>query len=618
VPDYNKAATVPLRFIFGLTLFVSSFLLFQIQPITAKWLLPQFGGVASVWIGCLLAFQVLLAAGYAYAALARPWIHALLLAACAATVPASPSFAVAAPYVALASSAPLLQRWSGGSYRFYGLSNAASLLALLTYPFLVEPATTLPQQWAAWRLGFWIFAALGVGLTILLARDAAPAPQRFPGLRPLLMPATLAALGAALLAAFTEQLCQEIAPVPLLWVLPLALYLATYIYAFARLRVHRTLWLWLLVPLIPATCVVQIIGLSAPLWMHFTVDVATLFVALMLCHGELAERRMDDAASSFFYLALAIGGALGTLGVAVAAPLWFSGGRFELPVLLALVPALGLWPYRRTVQQVGLAFAVFSAVAAIVTAQPDAIETRRNLYGYVQVSDHATRDGRVRRMTHGQTMHGAQMLEEAKSLRPTTYYGEASGIGYLIKSRAPKRLGVVGLGAGTLAAYGVSTVFYELNPDVAYLARTHFTFLRNRPVEIVLGDARMSLGAEPPRHFDILALDAFSSDSIPTHLLTVEAGAVYRRHLAPGGVLAVHISNRALDLEPVVRGLARAWNAPAWRIENDPGSDDALARSTWMIVEPGLPARPTNQPVVTWTDSYASLWPLVKPQKLGF
>jgi SAM-dependent methyltransferase len=669
--------------LYALTIFLSAFLLFQVQPLIAKVILPWFGGSAAVWTICMLFFQLLLLAGYVYSHAyvrirvpARRLIHIALLVLAAATLPLAASTAwkpeggedptwrilgllatsVGLPYFMLSTTGPLVQAWYARShegaapYRLFALSNLGSMLALISYPLAVEPLFALGAQAAAWSVGFVLFA---VACAMLAWRSSADEAPRFaqgepgapgPGLQALW--AGLACCASLLLLAFTGHMTLNIAAIPFLWVLPLALYLLSFVLCFEASGWYRR---WLFLPLLGAglagVCV-TLTRSNPSIWTLIPLYSATLFAACMVCHGELARSKPHPQHLTGFYLMLALGGAAGGVLVGLVAPNVFRD-LYELPIgmlalcLLVMAALLhdrssllhGRWGIAARV--VFLALTVALAVALYRTyaeSSADIRITSRNFYGVLNVSDSGEGPEAMRMLSHGTIVHGKQFLEADRRDWPTSYYGATSGIGLAIldaRAHGPLRVGVVGLGAGTLAAYGRSGDvfrFYDINPDVVELARTEFTFLKDSfaKVEVALGDARLSLEREPPENFDVLALDAFSSDAIPVHLLTVEAFRTYLRHLKPGGILAVHISNRYLDLVPVVQQAARHLSLEVRQVENDDDDDVGVYRSDWMLVSASPAAfegkllkeaaeRIDSVPrVKLWTDDYSDLYRILK------
>jgi hypothetical protein len=604
----------------SLTVLLGAFLLFQVQPLLSKWILPWFGGGASVWTACMLFFQSVLFAGYAFAHFSerhapRPLALVLqlgLVAAAAFSLPIGPGEAwrrassgyptwgillvllvhAGGPCLVLSSTGPLVQSWYARScpgrspYRLYALSNAGSLAALLTYPVAFEPFLGLKGQSALWTGAFAVFLALYAAGAVFArrrppARDLEDGGEPAPSAGRVALWIALPAFASWMLLASTNQICQDLAVIPFLWVLPLAAYLVSFIAAFDHPRWYRpaavataTMVLVLATAfLVQASYTMRLVpGLLAAL--------ATLFFLCLFCHGELARLKPAPRHLTGYYLALSGGGALGGIFVSLAAPRLFSAfWEWNLGMAIAYAAAGGrlVWIFREAIREHKYiaTFFISSAAAGLVIigycseAWRVPLERARTYYGVVTIREHRGQPPHVRPcrdMVNGFVLHGRQYLNEEDRAKPTTYYVEESGIGAALgffRDREDLRVGVVGLGVGTLAAYarlpGQSFRFYEINPDVIRLSRKHFTFLgdcRGR-VEVVPGDARRSLEREPPQRFHVLALDAFSGDTIPTHLLTAEAMAAYLRHLEPDGVMAFHVSNRCLDLPPVVRGLAR-------------------------------------------------------------
>jgi SAM-dependent methyltransferase len=669
--------------LYAITIFISAFLLFQVQPLIAKMILPWFGGTAAVWTICMLFFQVLLLAGYvyshAYVRLRVPFrrhAHIVLLVLAAATLPLAASAAwkpsggedptwrilgllatsVGLPYFVLSTTGPLVQAWHARShpgaapYRLFALSNLGSMLALLSYPLLVEPTLALGKQAALWSAGFIAFALL-CGLLAWRSRGAdsplaagEEAQKPGPGLQALW--AALAACASTLLLAFTGYMTLNIAAIPFLWVLPLALYLLSFVLCFEASGWYRR---WLFLPLLAAglaaACVTM--GRSNPsIWTLIPLYSATLFAACMVCHGELARLKPHPAYLTEFYLMVALGGALGGVFVGLLAPAVFPD-LYELPLAMIALCVLavvamerdprsllhGRWRVPMRITCLALTLALSFAVARVYrNSSAGALVLSRNFYGVLNVSDWGEGPDAMRILSHGTIIHGKQFLDPDRRDWPTTYYGPESGVGLAIRdaaSRGAVRVGVVGLGAGTLAAYGRRGDvfrFYDINPKVAELARSEFTFLKDSPakIDIALGDARLSLEREPVQGFDVLALDAFSSDAIPVHLLTVEAFRTYLRHVKPRGVVAVHVSNRYLDLVPVLQQAARQLSLELREADNDDDDDKGVFRSDWVLLSASPAAfegkllRIAAQRVITephvrlWTDDYTDLYSILK------
>ncbi len=680
-----------LTLLYGVTIFCSAFLLFQIQPMIAKLILPWFGGAAAVWSICLLFFQSALLLGYLYAhALTRrfrprtqSWIHIALLAASLLTLPILPRHSlqpsgledpafrvllvlvvsVGLPYSLLSSTSPLLQAWYSQSdanvspYRFYALSNAGSLLALLSYPVLVEPRWSGHVQAVVWSVAYGGVALL---CAVIALRRSAGASSRLAQisvtaddwkLKSLWV--ALAACGSALLLSITTYISQNIAAVPLIWIIPLSLYLLTFILCFEGHNWYRRgLFLRLLaVALAGMAYALAPSRINLPPYVLIPLFCGGLFACCMVCHGELAGLKPPPAQLTSFYLLVSLGGALGALFVALLAPRIFSG-YYELPVALGFCGVLihvilyrerGVGPRSRWSRWIWALAAVLVAalcVSLYVTVKRQSTQPRvmvRNFYGVLRVEDRVAPsavpmqgnaaqpldpDTRYRDLINGTIEHGIQFVSANRSRETTTYYGPDSGIAVALRlagQQGSVKIGAIGLGAGTIAAYGRAGdqyTFYEINPLVVEVANNDFSFLRQSQarVNIVVGDARLSLEREPPQQFDVLAVDAFSSDAIPVHLLTREAFALYLRQVKPSGVVAVHVSNKYLDLVPVVRAAAASLDRKTIVVDSGRDTARAIYPATWILVgsEDGLLASSGFSFEETgkknlWTDDYSSL-----------
>jgi SAM-dependent methyltransferase/MFS family permease len=663
------------------TIFLSSFLLFLVQPLVARLILPWFGGSAAVWTTCMLFFQALLLAGYAYAHLldakvrgraSQLAIHGLLIAAAVAVLPIAPAESwkplggeepvshillllgatVGLPYFLLASTSPLVQAWFARArpgenpYRLFAVSNLASLVALLGYPFLVEPFFSSGSQVSIWS---WLFAAFAV--LCALAAWRAPARTVLEGQSEshprisrtsVLLWLLLAATGSVLLLAVTNHLTQNVASVPLLWLAPLTLYLASFIVTFEGGRFYRaeTLWVFLLAWLAAMAWLLADADFQFELPLQLGVFLPGLFLGCVFCHGELYRLRPAPRHLTAFYLVVAAGGALGGLLVAVLAPLAFSG-YYELGiglVVLALLAALRFAAVNLAARFASLAVLMAVAGAAVYDGlrhQQDVRVATRSFYGVLRVKEYgeAGLQTHLRRLVHGTIMHGEQYMHDSQRRMLTTYYHDKSGIGAAIRSKQarPVRVGVIGLGTGTIAAYGRRGDlyrFYEIDSRVIHLAQTEFTYLADSEarIELALGDARLTLEREAPQALDVLAVDAFSSDAIPAHLITREALGAYLRHLRPGGIVALHVSNRFLELVPVVARLAAENGAHAVLVDDDPDEDDATrSTSDWVLVSRDAAALKHKEIVDagavpaedrpewrTWTDDYSNLVQILK------
>ncbi len=681
--------------LYALTTFLSAFLLFQIQPMVARAILPWFGGSATLWTVAVLFFQFGLLAAYAYAhfvlrALSpsrQKILHVVVVLLSLLTLPVTPSGAfdptgepalrilvvlfrtVAVPYFVVAATAPLLQGWYAqesdsighrvglpSPYVLYAVSNTGSLLALLSYPFAIEPVLGLRAQFESWSVAYGGFAAALALLAWASGRGARARAAVLPGSRGAASgdqvveppPASLGLVSAlgltaatnTLLLAVTTTLSHNIAPVPLLWVVPLALYLLSFALPFGvemrRLRLFLPFVAVLaLGPIVYAVTTSRTMALPARLGLLMP----AFFTVCLACHVELAHLKPHPRYLSSFYLMIALGGTLGGIFAGILSPLLFDTYH-ELPLSLAASAILAVclfargrgwsWRHPMVVAPVAAAVAagVYMAHVSIEDLAGDRLATR-NFYGTLEVTDDATDDmGPFRLLVNGRIRHGGQLLDPAHRRDPTTYYGPDSGAGLAIRAAeqgGPVRVGVIGLGAGTLACYGRAGdryVFYEINPLVVRLASTEFSFLRDSPakIEIVQGDGRLSLERRDGPPFDVLVVDAFSGDSIPVHLLTREAFALYFRRLAPAGILALHISNKYVDLEPVVSAAARALGKQGVVVSAD-DEDFPLYDSTWVLLSsradrfkaPAFEdAEPLTATPVAWTDDYSNLLSVLK------
>lgn len=633
--------------IYAATIFVSAFLLFLVQPVIAKQILPWFGGSAAVWTTCLVFFQFLLLFGYAYADFttrrmkpkSQVWLHCTLLIASLAVLPIIPdavwkpagdedpvvrilgllAATIGLPYFLLSTTGPLVQAWfarsfpTGTVYRLFALSNFASLLALIAYPPLIEPWIPTRFQSMGWSAGYVLFALLCAAAGIFSLRattlqtpqevqSATPADSGPPpAFRHYVVWLLLAGMGSYMLLGVTNHITQNVASVPFLWILPLILYLVTFILCFEGSGWYQRKFF--LGPL-AVVVVAMAWGLHAggdimevthavPLYC------AGLFICCMFYHGELANLKPSPRYLTRFYLMVSLGGALGGLFVGVVAPLVFiTYYEFGIGLIItALLAVYLLWPLPKWIPAVAIGVATAAAYNLnqyVGDLKRGTILMTRSFYGTLRVKDTGPVDEptTVRRLMHGVIMHGEQYLEPNLKRQATSYYGPDSGIGLAIRhyKDRPLRLGVVGLGTGTLAAWGKAGDtfrFYELDPHVLAVAQKEFTYLSDSKakIESALGDARLNLEREPANNFDVLVIDAFSSDSIPTHLITREALAVYLKHMQPNGIIAFHVTNRYLDLPPVVQKIADAAGMKTAFVSHDPDEkDDRYSRTDWIMV----------------------------------
>ena len=664
------------------TIFLSAFLLFLVQPIIAKQILPWFGGAAAVWATCLVFFQSVLLFGYAYADWTtrflaprrQAWLHLALLAASLLTLPIIPDAGwkpggtgggeptllilgllgatIGLAYFLLSTTSPLVQAWfwqrfrHAVPYRLFALSNFASLLALLSYPVLVEPFLPLAVQSWMWSGAYAVFALLCAATALVSTRGAAttaaPAAaadpaENVPPFGDRLLWIALSAMGSCLLLAVTNHLTQNIASIPFLWVVPLSLYLVTFILCFDHPRWYRRgVFLALAALLLPAMAWYSD---SLDLWTAAPLYAAGLFVCCMFCHGELTLLKPGPQHLTTFYLMISVGGAVGALLVGIAAPKLLSG-YYELGIALT---ACALLLFSRTLSgRWWLAGGALAVVAATATLAAISIgeylsDTRvilRNFYGVVRTRDFPE-PVPFRVMYHGAINHGGQLLDAAYRGRPSSYFGPTSGYGRAFASLpdAPRRVGVIGLGPGAIAAYartGDVFRFYEIDPQVAAVAIKEFTFLSDSParMDIILGDGRLSLEREPDQHYDLLAIDAFSGDSIPMHLLTREAMATYVRHLKPEGVIVFQATNRFVDISPVVERLAAEFGLTAVLVTDWPDNIDGASywlsstdqiivtrNARFLAAEPIQSVAeplPPNADFRVWTDDFYNLFRILK------
>jgi len=737
-------------FLYGLSILVSAFLLFQVQPIIAKIILPWFGGSAAVWTTCLLFFQIVLLLGYLYAhALlrylkprAQMLAHGALLLTSAAALPIYPNaswkpaapdhpilrilgllaITVGLPYFVLSTTAPLLQAWyarrNAGAmpYRLYALSNAGSLFALLSYPVVFEPTLTTRHQSVAWSIGYGVFI-LACGWTAWRAGSSAVLPaESETGVAARPRPALYAlwlllpACASTLLLAITGHLSQNVAAIPLLWVLPLSVYLLSFILCFERAGWYRrNPYIGLLGLALAAMAWATLSGNAGilPVRAGIPVFLVGLFICCMVCHGELARLKPHPRYLTHFYLTISAGGAAGGLLVGLAAPLLFNA-YYELPIGLVATAALAVTALRAhpdavwqrsllpaprylfavaacaaagwaafpsqssiTIPLIGSALALIilrgdfkfgwarrarrwaaflTELTVLLLAGYVGFETHyatsgtrlmvRNFYGVLRVHDWdpPTDWAATRSLTVGTINHGEQFLTPVRRDSPTTYFGPTSGIGLAIRAKqktGPIRVGVIGLGTGTIAAYGRAGDYYryyEINPLVLWLSSpepattsTQFTFLADCKArhEVILGDGRLSLEREPPENFDVLAVDAFSSESVPVHLLTREAMELYFRHLKPDGILAVNISNRFVDLEPLVDGQWRALGKTDRVVDSDDDESQDYYPALWMlatapvngfdplVLSGSAEVKPARK-IRLWTDDYSNLFQILR------
>jgi len=758
---------------FALTIFTGAFLLFQVQPLIGKYILPWFGGSPGVWTTCMLFFQMLLLGGYAYAHATSRYlkprtqvvVHGVLLVAALISLPITPSdtwkpegagdptwhilalltVSLGLPYLVLSATGPLMQEWfrrttpGVSPYRLYALSNVGSLLALVSYPFYFETNFTRQAQatfWA-WGLAAYVlccgYCAYKVWRTpaATLVRDHAAADDApRPTLAQRVLWICLPACASILLLAVTNKMCQDVAVIPFLWVLPLALYLLSFIISFDSPRWYSRFYYTLaLAGAMVAVCVALFQGTDMPIVHQVVIYSTTLFIGCMICHGELYQLKPHPSRLTFYYLMIAAGGAVGGLFVALVAPYIFNN-FYEIHLSLALTALLlvviSLWGRAALSAQrwqvlflILVGAAVYGAIqgiggraewlrhqagkmgtwvangaawmdrspwfawaaAVIVVAAIMAVRARRstatnwhrltcglmgigwvvlvvalgmqireeargalmssrNFYGVQSVVDYADRDPEWRYyvLQHGRIAHGLQFAQPERASMITSYFGPNTGLGLALRQfprQENQRIGLLGLGVGTIAAYGKPGDYlriYEINPHVKEVAERPFTYLAlsKAKIDVIMGDGRLSMENEPPQNFDFIIMDAFSSDAVPVHLLTKEAFQIYQSHLKPDGAILVNISNRYLDLRPVVENAARVFGFDSHHINNEPSTyedEDGgwwLYGSTWMVLsknkefmsrsalsEVASPPLGTNT-VPLWTDDYASMFRILQ------
>jgi len=691
-----------LRALFALTIFLGAFLLFQLQPMMGRILLPWFGGASAVWTTCLLFFQAVLLVGYIYAHTvavrcrpgAQSAIHiALLLASLLALLFASPEriwnglesqppvaqvllilgLTIGLPYMVLASTSPLCQYWHhsvfphGGAYRLYAVSNAGSLLGLLSYPLVVERLLPVAGQRKLWLILFCLFSLLNLCCLAWVIKSAGnrrdgqeTTPQRSaaPDARDVVWWLIFAALGSGTLLAITNQMTHEIAVVPFLWVLPLSLYLITFIICFHRESWYDRRWSVILM-IFSVPLATHLLLEGSELLIHWQIlgYLVVLFAICMCCHGEMVRLKPLPDHLTFFYICVAGGGALGGAFVGIVAPVFFSGyWEYHLLIFISCCAVFTRWIitrdksgwFRHRVVVWGplalfltLLFTLLVVLTVLKTIHR--VDMRRNFYGAVAVYDRPSPKGIVRILNHGRIIHGSQIQTPERQYDPISYYGPRSGAALALRYH-PKlarrdengsfRVGIIGLGIGTVSAFaedGDLHDYFEINPEVVSLAQEYFTYLDDSPakIRIFVGDGRVELArrraSEPGHRYDVLIVDAFSSDAIPAHFLTRECFALYDRCLAADGVLVLNISNRFLSLDPVVRGLAEEAGFNVICLAQDSVKDEELYASTWSIVtrnesflqRPEVLEARADCPAaeldpIVWTDNFISLWHVMR------
>jgi len=673
--------------LFALLIFFSAFLLFQVQPLISKFILPWFGGSASVWLVAMLFFQVFLLLGYLYSFIinhfkfkTQKYIHLALILLTFLTLPIIPSIAlkpidstfpvlkiilllaltVGLPYFVLSTTGPLLQAWyvrkypQKNPYILYVLSNAGSLLALITFPFIFEPLFDSVHQAWLWSGAFVVFG-LGVGILVWSRFKSLPAaivksePIQKVGVKKTILWILFPALASAAFLAVTNHICLDIATIPFLWILPFCLYLLSFIFTFAdEVFYSKTFYVVLLVCLLfisPFLVFNNEIGRLGLLFQVLSYSLI-LLVTCLICHGELYRLRPSSNLLTRYYLMIAIGGAIGGLFVAVVAPLIFTAYWDLLVVLFTTVLVIAVLYFnslksKLTVKERRLiCFAAFLLVIFFayysygvkVKSWAGNVAAERNFYGTLHVRESEPNDmGSKRRfLLHGVTLHGEEIIQGGKVFPALSYYSEKTVPSLLLQKiikTDSREVGIVGLGTGTLSYFGQKNdvfTFYEINQAVIDYAHNYFSYLKESQAEIktVLGDARLSLEKEPDAKFDVLVLDAFSSDAIPVHLLTEEAFEIYLKKIKETGSIAVHISNRYLDLEPVVKAAADKYNLGFVLIDTPADNTKFTYKTKWILLtkndtilkseelKPYINEKEIRK-IKPWTDHFSNLFTIL-------
>lgn len=684
-----------LAWVFASTIFVSAFLLFQVQPIISKFILPWFGGTPAVWTTCMMFFQTVLFLGYAYAFFSQRFlrpaaaavVHIGLIVAALGMLPIQPDDAykataeiapawsilmllatsVGLPYFVLSSTGPLVQAWFSRTYpgrspyRLYALSNLGSLLALLSFPFYFEPRFALGPQAMFWSIGFLMFAGLCAWGAV---RSWWIAPKTSDDSRNLVETGTakatpaihrvlwiaLPAWASLMLLATTNHVCQDVAVIPFLWVVPLSLYLLSFIITFDHPRwYHRRGYAIAALALLGAVILVdQLITTGSGIRFNFIGEIglhfAALFALCMVCHGELVRLRPEPRQLTAYYLMISAGGALGGMFVSLVAPSIFDtffewklglvGGCLTAAAVLLSTQANYVFRPRVYLAAPALLLLLLGMnYAPQLTGQKRMQpEHRRSFYGVVSVVERDSHDPQQHRYEFfsGRIVHGIQFVAAERKREATAYFGLQSGVGSVLtelRKRGTLNIGVIGQGIGTLATYaepGDTLRFYEINPEVVRVADEQFTFMRDcrGRADVVIGDGRLSLEREAPRNLDLLVLDAFSADSVPTHLLTKEAFETYLKHLKPNGVIAANVSNRYLNLDPIVRGLAKHYGLECLHISSTGGgklgqfpADFMVLAHDGKLLDPLRPLARAEQAAADlplWTDDHTDLFGILK------
>jgi hypothetical protein len=678
-----------LKYLF--TIFLSSFLLFLVQPLITKFILPWFGGGAAIWNVCLIFFQTTLLAGYFYSHLITTYLkkksqfilHLTLLLVSLLSLPIIPSLiwkpvdssnptfkilgllfvTIGLPYFLLSTTSPLIQVWFNkeyekrSPYRLYSLSNVASLLSLLLYPVLFEPLLTLKTQIMLWSVVYVLF----VGLTIFTiykyfkikekpSQKITPGKSKKPSLKQNILWILYAACGSLMLLAITNQSTLDIPPVPFLWVLFLAIYLTSFILTFESDRWYKRA---VIIPLFVIFLVISIFTKLTieKLDLSFIIIIysITLFLTTMVVHGELALSKPKPAYLTRFYLMSSLGGALGGIFVAIIAPLIFTkyvemeigmGLTFTLVAYSLFVFKHKLSVKLRKLKKIGLILITLAVL--IFFFRMTQIKSRnlsyqsRNFYGVLAIRNFHVKNGSLKSLFHGRIIHGAQFKSKKQASIPITYFGYDSGIGLVFRNRKAlfndeMKISVLGLGIGTLAAYGTPNDwmhFYEINPDVVNYAQKHFTYLKDckAPYKISIGDGRIQMEKEIKQgvknFYDVIVIDAFSGDSVPMHLLTMEAMKIYLKLLKKDGVLAFHTSNKHLKIHTLIHNMAKKLKIHSIWMKTKANIEWGRFLNSWVLVShknllkiKKIRSNSVPWPKMKntiWTDNYGSLLQIVK------
>jgi len=729
----NKSTYFLPPLLFSVTLSISAGLLFWIQPLIGKTLLPLLGGAPAVWNTCLLFFQTMLLLGYVYALASTRWLslraqaavhvflilltaiylfryplHAPVLTALQQQNPTlwlleTLLYSVGLPFFIISASSPLLQSWFSrlrhhravDPYFLFAASNAGSLIALVAFPLALEPSLGLSQQHQLWRVGFVVLVLLTCASALFLlvfksGHSQSSATQseqnkKLPVLRRLRWLA-LSFVPSSLMLGVTTYITADVAAVPLLWVIPLALYLLTFVLAFSKKQFVSTALLNR--PMIVGALVVTLIlssGATEPAWVLILANLGFFFVAALVCHTQLANDRPAATYLAEYYLWIAVGGALGSVFNVLIAPVMFSS-ILEYPLAIVIACMLQRGERGRNVKSSYLdmifplcLYVITLSLAMLVTHLPTSssiinlfivvgvpliiinhffrerpirfalglsavmlasvyytgatdrtLHVVRNFFGTTRVATDSM--GAINRLYSGNTVHGSQFVEASRQCEPLSYHHENGPLGQIMAvyndAPANPRVAVIGLGVGAMAAYSKPDqdwTFYEINPDVINLARNsqYFTYLRScasGSLNIVEGDARLNLHAAQDGHFGLIVLDAFSSDAIPVHLVTQQALDLYLSKLAQGGILAFHISNRSLDLKPILANLAASRNLLCIGFDDlKPSSFEGKDPSQWVVMARG-PEEISNLSINTqwqplkaragervWTDEFSNI-----------